>query len=67
MGNLVAVLSKRAMRPLKNFAVEARTERILAKEKPTPAPWHPSTQKKIDELMKGFYSYRLHWYPKLRL
>jgi len=51
MGNLVGKVVKRAGRPLKNFAVEARTERILAKEKPTPAPWHPSTQKKIEELM----------------
>lgn len=41
------------MRPLKNFAVEARAERVLAKEKPTPAPWHPTTQKRIDELIKS--------------
>ena len=53
MGNAAATLARRAKRPFKNFAVEARTERILAKEKPTPAPWHPSTQKRIDELLKG--------------
>ena len=41
---------------MKNFAVEVRTERVLAKDKPTPAPWHPSTQKRIDELMKGLFA-----------
>lgn len=53
MGNIAMKVSKRALRPFKNFAVESRTDRILAKDKPTPAPWHPSTQKRIDELIKG--------------
>ncbi|EFX72177.1 hypothetical protein DAPPUDRAFT_227633 [Daphnia pulex] len=53
MGNITAKFTKRAMRPFKNFAVEARTERVLAKEKPISAPWHPTTQKRIDEIMKN--------------
>jgi hypothetical protein len=53
--DIVGKVVRRALRPVKNFAVEARTERVLAKEKPTPAPWHPSTQKRIDELMKGLF------------
>ena len=57
MGNIAAKVTKRVMRPFKNFAVEARTERILAKakEKPTSAPWHPTTQKKIDEIIKSMF------------
>ncbi|KAK4018163.1 protein NDUFAF4 homolog [Daphnia magna] len=53
MGNIAIKASRKLMRPLKNFAVEARAERVLAKEKPTPAPWHPTTQKRIDELIKS--------------
>lgn len=53
MGNIAVKVARRAMRPFKNFAVEARAERVLAKEKPTPAPWHPTTQKRIDELFKS--------------
>ena len=53
MGNIGGKVVRKTMRPFKNFAVEARTERILAKEKPTPAPWHSKTQEKINDLMKS--------------
>ena len=53
MGNLAAKVWRKATRPLKNVAVELRTDRLLDKSKPSPAPWHPTTQKKIDELMQG--------------
>ncbi|KAI9565759.1 hypothetical protein GHT06_009551 [Daphnia sinensis] len=53
MGNIALKASRKVMRPFKNFAVEARAERVLAKEKPTPAPWHPTTQKRIDDLIKS--------------
>lgn len=44
---------RKTLRPVKNFNVEARAEKVLSQDKPTPAPWHPSTQEKINELMKG--------------
>lgn len=65
MGNLAAKIIKRAGRPFKNFAVEARTERLLERKKPSAAPWHPTTQKRIEELMAG--NFQTDNIPKAKL
>ncbi|XP_069462516.1 NADH dehydrogenase [ubiquinone] 1 alpha subcomplex assembly factor 4 [Ambystoma mexicanum] len=43
MGGLVT-------RAFKNFNVESRAHRVISKEKPNPAPLHPTTQKDIELL-----------------
>ncbi|KAK7491521.1 hypothetical protein BaRGS_00017160 [Batillaria attramentaria] len=43
------VFSK-AVRPVKNFNVENRAQRVLKSEKPRPAPRHPSTAAAFDNL-----------------
>lgn len=53
MGNISTLLGRKLARPIKNFAVEARAEKVISQEKPIPAPWHPATARKIDELIKG--------------
>lgn len=59
MGNVTTSLGRKLSRPLKNFAVEARAEKVISKDKPVPAPWHPATQRKIDEIIKGKSSFFL--------
>jgi len=54
MGKVLSVASKRMLKPVKNFAVEIRAERVISKDKPTPAPWHPSTKQQIQKLVEGF-------------
>ncbi len=59
MGQAVTALKRRALKPLQNFAVEARAERVISRDKPTPAPWHPTTVQKIAELSKGSHIPRI--------
>jgi len=54
MGKVLSVVSKRALKPVQNFAVELRAERIISQDKPIPAPWHPSTKQRIQKLVEGF-------------
>ena len=53
MGKVLSVASRKLVKPLKSFAVESRAEKIISRDKPNPAPWHPSTQQRINELMNG--------------
>ena len=53
MGKVLSVISSRASKPLKNFAVEIRAEQVISRDKPIPAPWHPSTKKQIEKLIEG--------------
>lgn len=39
--------------PLKNYNVEGRAHKIIAKEKPTPAPKYKSDELNVDNLIKG--------------
>jgi len=52
MGKVLSVVSKRALKPVQNFAVELRAERIISQDKPIPAPWHPSTKQRIQKLVE---------------
>ena len=38
MGKVLSVASKRMLKPVQNFAVEIRAERVISKDKPIPAP-----------------------------
>lgn len=54
VGNtLKSIFKKTVEKPIKNFNVENRAHRKI--EQPKKAPWHPTTQKMINDLKKGFY------------
>ena len=40
-------------RPLRNFAVERRTEKLLERDKLAAAPWHESTVRVVEQMKKG--------------
>lgn len=48
MGKIYSYFS----RPIRSFNIENRTERILAKSKPTPAPQYPSVKKQKEMVDK---------------
>ena len=56
MGNIVSLIGKAAIRPVKNIAVEVRAEKVISREKPIPAPWHPTTEKRLQEIKQGLYA-----------
>lgn len=49
MGGLVS----KATRPFRNFNIESRAEKVISKEKPTPAPKHKSSQMDYERILKG--------------
>ena len=53
----MAIIGKKMLKPVNDFAIEARVEKVLAQDKPTPAPWHPTTQKRLRDLRNGNF----HW------
>jgi NADH dehydrogenase [ubiquinone] 1 alpha subcomplex assembly factor 4 len=55
MGNIVSLIGKAALRPVKNIAVEVRAEKVISRDKPIPAPWHPTTEKRLQEIKQGLY------------
>ncbi|RXG57301.1 Protein NDUFAF4-like protein [Armadillidium vulgare] len=44
MGGTASKVFRRASKPAREFNLESRVERILDREKPTPAPRHPGTE-----------------------
>lgn len=49
MGKALSILN----RQINRFNAENRAHRVISKDKPAPAPKHPSTQKQIDEFLSG--------------
>uniref|UniRef100_T1HXS9 NADH dehydrogenase [ubiquinone] 1 alpha subcomplex assembly factor 4 n=1 Tax=Rhodnius prolixus TaxID=13249 RepID=T1HXS9_RHOPR len=47
MGKALSILN----RQINRFNAENRAHRVISKDKPAPAPKHPSTQKQIDEFL----------------
>lgn len=41
------------VRPLQRFDVERRAEKVISKEKPESAPRHETTEKSIQQMIKG--------------
>lgn len=39
----MSYMGKRAVKPLKEYNLEARAHKIISREKPKPAPRHPNT------------------------
>lgn len=48
-------LMSKAVKPIKNFNIENRAERVLQSDKPRPSPRHPSTAAAYEKLMHGKY------------
>ena len=47
------VFSSFVKRPIRNWNVENRAQRVISQDKPQPAPRHKSTEKMIQEFTQG--------------
>ncbi|XP_054268594.1 NADH dehydrogenase [ubiquinone] 1 alpha subcomplex assembly factor 4-like [Macrosteles quadrilineatus] len=50
MGQAITKLTSLTLRELRSFNVEKRAEKVISREKPTPAPMYPSTIKELEQL-----------------
>uniref|UniRef100_A0A1B6K9N0 NADH dehydrogenase [ubiquinone] 1 alpha subcomplex assembly factor 4 n=1 Tax=Graphocephala atropunctata TaxID=36148 RepID=A0A1B6K9N0_9HEMI len=50
MGQVVTRIYSSAIREVKMYNIERRAEKVISKDKPTPAPKYPSTVKELDRL-----------------
>lgn len=48
-------VASKAVRPVKNFNIENRAQKVLESEKPRPAPRHPSTAAVFENIAQGLY------------
>ncbi|XP_067002784.1 protein NDUFAF4 homolog [Anabrus simplex] len=53
MGKVLSVLQRKANR----FNVENRAHKVISREKPTPAPLHPSSKRELDKIERDHPNY----------
>ncbi|XP_045603632.1 NADH dehydrogenase [ubiquinone] 1 alpha subcomplex assembly factor 4 [Procambarus clarkii] len=53
MGKIISLLSRRATKPLREYNLDSRVFKEIAKEKRPVAPWHKSTIKLIEDSIKA--------------
>lgn len=49
MGKVLSVIQRKANR----FNIESRAHKLISKDKPTPAPKHPSTIQELENIQSG--------------
>lgn len=53
MGIAASIARRKGARPIKNYNVEERAMKVISRDKPTPAPPHPSMKKVMEDIMRG--------------